>query len=131
MNSNITYDDLYNSAKKLFKNQEELDVISKAYEFANEKHKGKKRLNGDDYITHPLEVANILIGLNSDYITVAAALLHETVNHTDTDIQEIYDNFGDEIGGIVKSISKINRLELKDDQDASAVYLRKILVGLS
>lgn len=131
MNSNITYDDLYNSAKKLFKNQEELDVISKAYEFANEKHKGKKRLNGDDYITHPLEVANILIGLNCDYITVAAALLHETVNHTDTDIEEIYDNFGDEIGAIVKSISKINRLELKDDQDASAVYLRKILVGLS
>ena len=131
MSANITFDDLYNKAKKLFKSQSELDIISKAYEFANKKHKGKKRLNGDDYIVHPLEVANILADLNCDYVTVSAALLHETVNHTNTDIHEIFDNFGEEIGNIVKSISKINRLELKDDQDASAAYLRKILVGLS
>ena len=127
----ITFEILYGRLKKIFKNQEELDVISKAYEFAKEKHAGKKRLNGDDYITHPLEVANILLDLNSDYITIAAALLHETVNHTDTTIDEIYDIFGNDIGNLIKSISKINRLELRDDQDSSAAYLRKVLVGLS
>ena len=131
MSSNITFDELYDKAKKLYKNQDELDIISKAYDFAAMKHEGKKRLSGDDYITHPLEVANILVDLNSDYITIVCALLHETVNHTDTDIEEIYDAFGDEVGDIVKSISKINRLELRDDQDSSAAYLRKILVGLS
>ena len=131
MSSNITFDELYDKAKKLYKNQDELDIISKAYNFAAMKHEGKKRLSGDDYITHPLEVANILVDLNSDYITIVCALLHETVNHTDTDIEEIYDAFGDEVGDIVKSISKINRLELRDDQDSSAAYLRKILVGLS
>ena len=131
MNTNITYDDLYNKIKKIFKSQEELDIISKAYKFAEEKHHGKKRLNGDDYISHPLEVANILVDLNSDYVTIAAALLHETVNHSDATLEEIYEKFGDEIGNIVKSISKINRLELKDDQDSSAAYLRKVLVGLS
>ena len=129
--SGITYESLYDKIKNLFKSQDELDIISKAYEFAKERHFGKKRLNGDDYISHPLEVANILTDLNCDYITIAAALLHETVNHTDTNIEEIYDNFGDEIGKIVKSISKINRLELKDSQDSSAAYLRKVLVGLS
>ncbi len=129
--NSITYEVLYNKIKKVFKNQEELDIISKAYEFAKEKHAGRKRLNGDDYITHPLEVANILADLNSDYVTVAAALLHETVNHADATIEDIYKNFGEEIGNIVKSITKINRLELKDDQDSSAAYLRKVLVGLS
>ena len=127
----ITYDDLYNKAKNIFKREEELDVIAKAYEFAKDKHKGKKRLDGEDYVNHPLEVANILVDLNCDYITIAAALLHETVNHTDATITDIYDNFGKEIGDIVRSISKINRLELKDNQDASAAYLRKVLVGLS
>ena len=127
----ITFEILYDRLKKIFKNQEELDVISKAYEFAKEKHAGKKRLNGDDYIIHPLEVANILLDLNSDYITIAAALLHETVNHTDTTIDEIYDIFGNDIGNLIKSISKINRLELRDNQDSSAAYLRKVLVGLS
>ena len=127
----ITYDDLYKKLVKIYKNQNELDVIHDAYMFAEMKHKGKKRLNGDDYITHPLEVANILLDLNSDYITIAAALLHETINHTDTSIDEIKSQFGSEIASIVKSISKINRLELKDEQDSSAAYLRKVLVGLS
>ena len=131
MNKPITYEELYDKLKKIYKKEEELDIIHEAYLFAEEKHKGKKRLNGDDYITHPLEVANILLDLNSDYITIAASLLHETINHTDTKIEEIEKKFGKEIASIVKSISKINRLELKDEQDASAAYLRKVLVGLS
>ena len=131
MNKPITYEELYDKLKKIYKKEEELDIIHEAYLFANEKHKGKKRLNGEDYITHPLEVANILLDLNSDYITIAASLLHETVNHTDTKIEEIEMKFGKEIASIVKSISKINRLELKDEQDSSAAYLRKVLVGLS
>ena len=127
----ITYDQLYKKLVKVFKSQDELDLINKAYEFAKEKHKGKKRLNGDDYISHPLEVANILLDLNCDYITIAAALIHETVNHSDATFEEIEENFGEAVYRIVYSISKINRLELKDNQDSSAAYLRKVLVGLS
>ncbi len=130
-NKAITFEELYDKLVKIYKNQEELDVITDAYNFAKEKHGNKKRLNGEPYISHPLEVANILLDLNCDYVTIAAALLHETVNHTDTKLEEIRTKFGDEIANIVKSISKINRLELKDDQDSSAAYLRKVLVGLS
>lgn len=126
----ITYDELYEKLKKTHK-KEELDLINKAYGFALERHSGKKRLNGDDYITHPLEVANILVDLNVDYITVVCALLHETINHTETTIEEITEEFGSEVATIVKSLSKINRLELSDDKDSSAQYLRKVLVGLS
>ena len=127
----VTYDELYEKIKKIVKKQDELDVINNAYAYALAKHAGKKRRNGDDYITHPLEVANILCDLNVDYITLASALLHETINHTDATLDEIRENFGDEIATIVNSLSKINRLELSDDKDSSAAYLRKVLIGLS
>lgn len=127
----ITYDELYEKVKKFIKKDSELEVINKAYGFALDKHSGKVRRNGDAYITHPLEVANILCDLNVDYITIACALLHETVNHSETTISEIRDEFGDEIANIVTSISKINKLELSDEKDSSAAYLRKVLVGLS
>ncbi len=127
----ITYDELYEKVKKIIKKNEELDVINRAYAFALEKHGDKKRLNGDPYISHPLEVAYILTDLNVDYVTIACALLHETINHTDATIEEIREEFGDEIANIVSSISKINKLELSDDKDSSAQYLRKVLVGLS
>ena len=127
----ITYDELYEKVKKIIKKEEELDAINRAYAFALEKHGDRKRLNGDDYMSHPLEVANILVGLNVDYVAIVCAILHETVNHSDTTLNEIKEEFGDEIASIIHSISKINKLELSDDKDSSAQYLRKVLVGMS
>lgn len=127
----ITYDELYAKLVKVIKNEKELDVINHAYAFALAKHGDRKRLNGDLYISHPLEVANIVTDLNCDYITIACALLHETVNHSNTTLEEIKEEFGEEIAKIIASISKINKLELADDKDSSAQYLRKVLVGLS
>lgn len=131
MEKPITYDELYEKIKKFIKKQSELDVINHAYAYALAKHGDKKRLNGDPYISHPLEVANILCDLNVDYVTIACALLHETVNHSDATFDDIKSEFGDEIYNIIYSISKINKLELSDDKDSSAQYLRKVLVGLS
>ena len=130
-NKPITYDELYAKVTKFIKKEEELDVINNAYGFALEKHGSKLRRNGDPYISHPLEVANILTELNVDYITIACAILHETVNHAGVSLDEIKNEFGEEIYKIIYSISKINRLELSDDKDSSAAYLRKVLVGLS
>ena len=127
----ITYDELYEKIKKIIKKQDELDIINNAYGFALNKHDGRKRRNGDDYVSHPLEVANILTDLNVDYVTLASAILHETINHGETTVDEIKEEFGEEIATIVHSLSKINRLELSDDKDSSAAYLRKVLVGLS
>jgi len=130
-NKSITYDEFYANVKKIIKKKEELELIDKAYKFAAKKHQGKKRLNGDDYIIHPLEVANITCTLNVDYQTIVAALLHETINHTDTKIEEIRENFGEEISNIVLSISKINKLNMPDTKNQTAQYLRKVMVGLS
>ena len=111
--------------------QDDKDLISKAYEFASKKHEGMKRLSGDDYIIHPLSVALILSELNTDALTIACALLHEVMNNGDTYFHEIEENFDNQTAKIVDSISKINKLELPDDSESSAMYLRKVLIGLA
>lgn len=126
-----TYETLNEKLKNLITNEDELESIHAAFLFADEAHKGRTRLNNDSYISHPLSVAYILADLNVDYITIMGALLHETVNHADVTLEDIEEKFGSEVAKIVNSISKINKLELADNKESSAVYLRKVLVGLS
>lgn len=126
----ITFDDLLNRVTDNF-DDEMINVIKKAYDFASNVHKDKKRLTGEDYITHPLNVAYILTDLNVDYKTIAAALLHETINHGDIPKEELESEFGDTIANIVDTVSKINKLELPNESESSAMYLRKVLVGLA
>lgn len=127
--SSITFADLL---KKLnINSNEELETIKKAYEFAKKEHEGMKRLTGDDFITHPLEVTNILADLNVDNVTIVASLLHEVINNGNSSYEELKDNFGEEVAIIVECVSKINKLELTDENESSAIYLRKVLVGLA
>lgn len=127
---------LYNELLELIKKsnnytEDEINNIIKAYEFAKEKHKGMKRLSGDDYIIHPLSVALILLDLNTDALTIECALIHEVMNNGDTYFNEIEEEFNTETAKIVDSISKINKLELPDESESSAIYLRKVLIGLA
>ena len=126
----INFEMIYSKLK--FTSIETLNKIKEAYEYAKEEHKGLKRLSGDDYITHPLHVANILIDLNVDEITIIASLLHEVLNNGNTATKEILEEkFGGEVAKIVDSVSKINKLELVDETESSAIYLRKVLVGMA
>lgn len=111
--------------------EDDLEDVKKAFLFASEKHAGKTRLTDEPFITHPLNVALILSELNVDKTTIIAALLHEVINNGDTLEEELESVFGSEIAKIVKSISTINKLELPDDKESSAIYLRKVLVGLA
>ena len=120
---NITFADVLKEIKTYITNKDELALISKAYSYAFLCHKGKKRKNGEDYITHPLNVVMILITLNVDYITLASALLHETINHGGSSKEEIEKRFGSDIAQIVDSISKINKLSLSDDKEATIMNL--------
>lgn len=111
--------------------KERLDKIKEAYLYALNKHKGKKRKTGEDFITHPLSVAKILCDINVDDTTIIAALVHETISESDATLEELENLFGTEVKVIVDSLTKINRLKLSDDSESSSIYLRKILVGLS
>lgn len=111
--------------------REQFETIKKAYLYACNEHKGMKRLTGDDFITHPLEVTKILMDLNVDDTTIIAALLHEVINNGNKTYDDLVNDFGEDIAKIVLSVSKINKLELPDNNESSVIYLRKILVGLA
>lgn len=123
----ITFEDLSLSLSK----RDDFDEIKRAYEYALKEHKGMKRLTGDDFITHPLEVTKILMELNVDDTTIIAALLHEVINNGNKTYEDLVEDFGEDIAKIVLSVSKINKLELPDNNESSIIYLRKILVGLA
>lgn len=126
----ITFDILLENLK--FSSKESLLKIKEAYEYALQEHEGLKRLSGDDYISHPLHVSNILTELNVDDVTIIASLLHEVLNNgKNATTEDIEEKFGSEVAKIVDSVSKINKLELLDETESSAIYLRKVLVGLA
>lgn len=110
---------------------EELELIEKAYDYACEKHFGQKRLTGEDYITHPLNVAYILTSINADSSTIAGALLHDVFYTGDTDIEEFKSLFGEDILSIVQGVTKINKLNFSGDSESIINNQRKIFVGLS
>ena len=127
MPDTITFDELIPSLSK----RDDFVTIKRAYEYAFNEHKGMKRLTGDDFITHPLEVTKILMELNVDDTTIIAALLHEVINNGSKTYEDLVEDFGEDIAKIVLSVSKINKLELPDNNESSVIYLRKILVGLA
>jgi len=131
MQQEITIADLLKKLEKNIKDTDKLNEIKRAYEYAEKSHEGKKRLTGEDYIKHPLNVAYILAELNVDATTIIAALLHETINNGIHTFEDLEENFSKDVASIVKAISTINKLELQDDSDSSATYLRNVLVGLA
>ncbi len=127
MPDTIRFEDLASSLSK----RDDFETIKRAYEYAKKEHEGMKRLTGDDFITHPLEVTKILMELNVDDTTIIAALLHEVINNGSKVYEDLVEDFGEDIAKIVLSVSKINKLELPDNNESSVIYLRKILVGLA
>lgn len=127
----ITIDDLVNKFKKYNDDEAEIELIKKAYDYASKKHFSQKRITGDDYITHPLNVAWILTDVGADGVAVAAALLHDTIEDSDSTFEEIKELFGLDVAKIVDGVTKINRLNFTTDSEQMAANQRKILVGLS
>ena len=127
MPDTITFEELIPRLEK----RERYTDIKKAYEYAYNEHKDMLRLTKDPFITHPLEVVKILLDLNVDDVTLIAAFLHEVINNGDKTYEDLVADFDEEIAKIVLSVSKINKLELPDNNESSVIYLRKILVGLA
>lgn len=130
-NYNLTIDNLLDKVKEYDDNKEHLDMIRKAYEYANSKHFNQKRITGDDYIQHPLNVALILTNINSDYKAICAALLHDTIEDSDGTYEEISKLFDEEVANLVECVTKINRISFTSESEQMAANQRKILVGLA
>ena len=127
----ITIEKLLEKVKTYDEDKEDLTLIRNAYDYAYKKHFSQKRITGDDYITHPLNVALILTTVNADCEAIAAALLHDTIEDCDSTFEEIKTLFGENIAKIVDGVTKINRINFNSDSEQMAANQRKILVGLS
>ena len=127
----LTIKKLMDKIKTYITDENELSVIDKAYKYAYEKHFGQKRLTGEEYIIHPLNVAYILTRISADYETLSAALLHDVVEDCGVLVSEIEENFGHNIAILVDGVTKINKLNLSGTTEALINNQRKILVGLS
>ncbi|MBR1748742.1 MAG: bifunctional (p)ppGpp synthetase/guanosine-3',5'-bis(diphosphate) 3'-pyrophosphohydrolase [Bacilli bacterium] len=109
----------------------DLESIKKVLIYAQEKYDGVKRLNGSPYFEHAIDVARILLDFGADVVTLTVAILHGVINNSGVSKEELEENFGSEVADLVDVISKLNRLELQDDSEHSALSLRKVLVGMS
>ncbi len=130
-NNDLNFDKLFSVLKQYINDDNELELVTKAYRFAFEKHFGVKRLTGEDYIEHPLNVANILTTIKADAATICAALLHDVMEDCGVSREEMTDKFGEEIAHLVDGVTKINRLNFNGDNEMMIANHRKILVGLS
>ena len=130
-NPNITYDDVLNSIKKYITDENELSKIKDAYDYAELVHKNQKRLTGDDYIKHPLNVVNILSTIKADFETLMAALLHDTITMGGISINDIETKFGLDVAALVAGVTKINKLNYNGTTEATINNHRKIFVGLT
>jgi GTP pyrophosphokinase/guanosine-3',5'-bis(diphosphate) 3'-pyrophosphohydrolase len=107
------------------------DLLNRAYVYAMMAHGEQKRASGDPYFSHPLEVAAILTNLKLDDATIVAALLHDTIEDTESTRAEIDQIFGHEIGALVEGLTKLKRLELVSREAKQAENLRKLLLAIA
>jgi len=107
------------------------DLLNRAYVYAMRAHGEQKRASGDPFFSHPLEVAAILTDLKLDDATIAAALLHDTIEDTETTRAEIDELFGPEIGALVEGLTKLKKLDLVSREAKQAENLRKLLLAIA
>lgn len=109
----------------------DLELLQRAYVYSAKVHEGQERLSGEPYLIHPLEVAYILVELRMDPITVAAGLLHDTIEDTLTTVDEVQRLFGEQVAFVVEGLTKIAKIEFKSDRERQAENFRKMLVAMS
>src|SRR5262245_10643989 len=106
-------------------------LLNRAYVYAMKAHGEQKRASGDPYFSHPLEVAAILTDLKLDDATIAAALLHDTIEDTSATRAEIDQMFGHDIGNLVDGLTKLKKLDLVTKEAKQAENLRKLLLAIA
>ncbi len=113
------------------KRAEQKKVIRRAYELAAEAHAEQRRKSGEPYIIHPYSVAKIVADLGLDYVSIAAALLHDAVEDTTLEVADIEHGFGPEVAAIVDGVTKLEKLHFTSKEDQQSASFRKMLVAMA
>src|SRR5215468_2284478 len=118
--------------KKLRENRpnDELELVKRAYDFSQKHHSGQTRASGQPYLVHPLEVANVLADMKMDSVSVAAGLLHDSVEDTSVTAVEIRQEFGEQVAHIVEGVTKISKIDFSTREAQQAENLRKMMLAM-
>ncbi len=114
-----------------FNPQVDTKLIEKAYDFASVAHAGQLRMSGEPYFMHPASVAKNIAEMGFDEHTIAAGLLHDTVEDTSASIDELEDEFGEQVADIVDGVTKINMMTFDTKEEAQAENIRKMILAMS
>src|SRR5210317_628745 len=109
----------------------DIPLIRKAYEFSDKAHKGQKRASGEPYVEHCLEVAFILAEQHMDSTTIAAGLVHDVVEDTDITLEQLRNEFDDEIADLVDGVTKIGAVPFNSREEQQVEYFRKMLLSMA
>ena len=126
--------DSYDKLERLclkYMNEDDFSKVEQAYCFAAEKHCNQKRRSGEMYINHPVEVAIILADLKMDCDVVCAALLHDTVEDTETSLADVSGLFGDTVAELVDGVTKLTNIEVDSMDEKQALTLRKMFLAMA
>ena len=125
---NVTFDEFIKFIS--IYNKDEVEIVTKAYNVAKRLHAGQKRESGEDYITHPLNVAYILSLMHADRDTICAALLHDTLEDTNITKDDIEYLFNSDVANLVDGVSKISKLNFSSKEEENYTNTRKIVTGI-
>ncbi|MCC5911533.1 MAG: bifunctional (p)ppGpp synthetase/guanosine-3',5'-bis(diphosphate) 3'-pyrophosphohydrolase [Clostridiaceae bacterium] len=109
----------------------DVELIIRAYNFAENSHVGQYRKSGERYFIHPVEVAKILVELQMDSKTIAAGLLHDVIEDTQHSYDKIKSEFGEEIAELVEGVTKLSRLTFESKEERQAENLRKMFIAMA
>lgn len=127
----MTIETLLQNLKNKNLKEDELAIIKRAYDLARESHSGQKRLSKEDYIIHPIRTANFLIEINFiDTPTIAAALLHDTIEDTNVTLEQIEKEFGSEIAFLINGVTKLGKIKYKGIE-RHVENLRKMFLAMA
>ena len=127
----LTIEYIVSKARSYIEDEEQIKVIEKAYEFAKLMHEGQFRKSGEPYITHPMNVALILISVYADFETISAGLLHDVLEDCDCTPEEMESEFGPIITKLVKGVTKLSKINFSTENEYLIDYYKKIIVGMS
>jgi guanosine-3',5'-bis(diphosphate) 3'-pyrophosphohydrolase len=109
---------------------DDLQIIRKAYEFSERNHAGQTRASGEPYLIHPLAVATVLAEMKMDAQSIAAGLLHDSVEDTSVTIEDVRRDFGDQVARIVEGVTKISKIDFASREERQAENVRKMLLAM-
>ena len=127
--NNITLQDLLDKLREY--NPCEVEIVKRAFDYADNLHAGQMRQSGEPYISHPLNVAYILADMHADRDTICAGLLHDTLEDTNITKEDIAHDFNQNIANLVDGVTKLSKMNFSSKQDQNYANTRKIITGIT